>query len=186
MRPPGRTARVLPTRYGGIKFRSRTEARFAVFLDALQVSYEYEPEGYHLGHLNYLPDFFIRSWDLYLEVKGTPPTPDEIAKARMLVGATQKKILLVIGDPGQRNGLLFLPAAADAPGIPTAFPAVCRHCSALVLTYRYGDHGHGCLPISGPCGAPDRCGDHFTTYGAGLEIAIDAARTHRFDRKKSR
>ena len=34
----------LPTKYAGIQFRSRLEARWAVFFDALKIKWEYEPE----------------------------------------------------------------------------------------------------------------------------------------------
>lgn len=47
----------LETFYSGYRFRSRLEARWAIFFDALGVAYEYEPEGYDLGnHIYYLPD----------------------------------------------------------------------------------------------------------------------------------
>jgi hypothetical protein len=49
----------LPATYGGVLFRSRTEARWAVFLDALGVRWEYEREGYALPCGNYLPDFWL-------------------------------------------------------------------------------------------------------------------------------
>lgn len=52
--------RTLPTVYRGIKFRSRTEARWAVFFDEMEIEWSYENEGYQLstGEL-YLPDFYF-------------------------------------------------------------------------------------------------------------------------------
>ena len=59
------------TKYKGIDFRSRMEARTAVFLDALGIKWEYEKEGYKLDNsvtgdiegqpksIYYLPDFYI-------------------------------------------------------------------------------------------------------------------------------
>lgn len=38
----------IETIYNGYRFRSRLEARWAVFLDSLGVKYEYEPEGFEL------------------------------------------------------------------------------------------------------------------------------------------
>lgn len=76
----------IPTRYKGYHFRSRLEARFAVFFDALGFAWEYEPEGYDLGELGYyLPDF--RVWSAgevgkgaphWIEVKGVFPEQREI------------------------------------------------------------------------------------------------------------
>ena len=74
--------RPIETEYNGYRFRSRLEARWAVFFDALGVSYEYEPEGFALpSGKQYLPDFRVKCYgtrgkrdgvpfDLYVEVKG--------------------------------------------------------------------------------------------------------------------
>ncbi len=72
----------IQTEYKGYLFRSRLEARWAVFFDALGAKWEYEPEGFDLGDgIMYLPDFllhgvtinhgyFNRNRDVYVEVKG--------------------------------------------------------------------------------------------------------------------
>ncbi len=69
--------KAIQTEYKGYRFRSRLEARWAVFFDACGVDWEYEPEGYDLGGgLQYLPDFLLHGvqgrdgGDLYVEVKG--------------------------------------------------------------------------------------------------------------------
>lgn len=69
--------KAIPTEYKGHLFRSRLEARWAVFFDACGVEWEYEPEGYDLGDgVRYLPDFLLHGvagrakGDLYVEVKG--------------------------------------------------------------------------------------------------------------------
>jgi hypothetical protein len=51
--------RAIDTRYKGCKFRSRLEARHAVFFDHLRLKWEYEPEGFMLPGGPYLPDFHI-------------------------------------------------------------------------------------------------------------------------------
>ncbi len=71
------TITAIPTEYKGYRFRSRLEARWAVFFDACGVNWEYEPEGFKLpnGQL-YLPDFLLHVCagrspsDMYVEVKG--------------------------------------------------------------------------------------------------------------------
>ena len=72
----------IETYYKGYRFRSRLEARWAVFFDALGVKYDYEPEGFTQNGVYYLPDFRIydvegihgSEWrqDIYVEVKGEP------------------------------------------------------------------------------------------------------------------
>lgn len=50
----------IETHYKGYRFRSRLEARWAVFFDHLRLSWEYEPEGFDLGDgVWYLPDFKV-------------------------------------------------------------------------------------------------------------------------------
>lgn len=50
--------KAIETRYKGYRFRSRLEARWAVFFDALGIKWEYEPEGFELPDgTRYLPDF---------------------------------------------------------------------------------------------------------------------------------
>ena len=52
--------KAIDTIYNGYKFRSRLEARWAVFFDAAGIKYEYEPEGFDLGGgCLYLPDFYL-------------------------------------------------------------------------------------------------------------------------------
>lgn len=53
--------RAIETRAYGRRFRSRTEARCAVFLTEMGLQWEYEPEGYELPSGRYLPDFKV--WD---------------------------------------------------------------------------------------------------------------------------
>lgn len=50
----------IETYYKGYRFRSRLEARWAVFFDALGIEWEYEKEGYEFEDgTRYLPDFWI-------------------------------------------------------------------------------------------------------------------------------
>lgn len=75
--------KAIETYYNGYRFRSRLEARWAVFFDTLGVSYEYEPQGFKLPNgMCYLPDFKVKcygkrglchpdtAFDLFVEVKG--------------------------------------------------------------------------------------------------------------------
>jgi hypothetical protein len=71
----------IETHYNGYKFRSRLEARWAVFFDSLGVKYQYEKEGYDLGDLGgYLPDFYIPSANLHVEIKPKMPQAKELDK----------------------------------------------------------------------------------------------------------
>lgn len=65
------TIKAIETSYAGCRFRSRLEARWAVFFDALQVIWEYEQQGLELNDgTRYLPDFWLPQQRVWLEVKG--------------------------------------------------------------------------------------------------------------------
>jgi len=66
----------IETVYNGYRFRSRLEARWAVFFDAMGIRYEYEHEGFerHFSEfeppVRYLPDFYLPEYGIHAEVKG--------------------------------------------------------------------------------------------------------------------
>ena len=66
--------KAIETIYKGYRFRSRLEARWAIFFEELGIDWEYEKEGYDLGELGwYLPDFEIKlsnGEEWFVEVKG--------------------------------------------------------------------------------------------------------------------
>ncbi len=67
------TIKAIETRYAGCRFRSRLEARWAVFFDTLGVRWEYEPEGLLFDDgTRYLPDFRLPDLRIWFEVKGDP------------------------------------------------------------------------------------------------------------------
>ena len=69
--------KAIGTVYKGYRFRSRLEARWAVFFDALGLNWGYEVEGFTLGGDDYLPDFLIKGGshypDIWVEIK-----PDKV------------------------------------------------------------------------------------------------------------
>lgn len=96
--------KAIETRYKGYRFRSRLEARYAVFFDRLGLEWEYEPEGYDLGELGwYLPDFFIkgnRHYGPYVEIKGQEPSSLEIKKLCDLCDEKTAYGVIAWGTPG--------------------------------------------------------------------------------------
>lgn len=66
------TIKAIETEYAGCRFRSRLEARWAVFFDHLGIRWQHEPEGFELaGGGRYLPDFYFPdSPRIFVEVKG--------------------------------------------------------------------------------------------------------------------
>lgn len=72
--------RPIETKYAGYRFRSRLEARWAVFFDHLGVEWYYEPQGFEVDGERYLPDFFLpdvktsRGRGAWIEIKGRQPS----------------------------------------------------------------------------------------------------------------
>lgn len=63
--------KAIETVYDGYRFRSRLEARWAVFFHEAGIQYQYEPEGFQGCNGAYLPDFYFPEYKVYAEVKGT-------------------------------------------------------------------------------------------------------------------
>lgn len=84
------TIKAIETRYAGCRFRSRLEARYAVFFDHLKISWEYEYEGFALksriwdpssdAATGYLPDFWLPGLQLHVEVKGEFRTDQDVRR----------------------------------------------------------------------------------------------------------
>lgn len=109
------TIKAIETHYNGYRFRSRLEARWAVFLDALPKTdweWRYETEGYDMHGLRYLPDFelignpgrngygeMVQNSAL-IEVKGKILSPDEWNKSIMFTAYLKHDIYIFQGDVG--------------------------------------------------------------------------------------
>jgi len=111
------SVKAIETEYKGYRFRSRLEARWAVFFDAARILYEYEPEGFELDDgTKYLPDFYLPEFELYVEIKPFVSRPlcyseqvkDWEDKCRKFRDSTGKAILIKYGDPAENLwGKLF-------------------------------------------------------------------------------
>lgn len=105
--------KIIETKYKGYRFRSRLEARWAVFFDSAGIDWEYEPEGFEIGDgERYLPDFFVRMnnrFDRYkgsgywLEVKAKEPTDEEVRKIKKLVLGGVHHGAIAVGLPGKNK-----------------------------------------------------------------------------------
>lgn len=108
------TVQAIETRYAGCRFRSRVEARHAVFFDKVGIPWLYEPEGFRLANGEcYLPDFLLYPEDdahrFWFEVKAKPPNREEIERCARLAEETKTDTYLYF-DPQFR-------AAPAQPGV---------------------------------------------------------------------
>ncbi len=91
--------KAIQTNYKGYRFRSRLEARWAVFLDSIGESWEYEKEGYLLPTGAYLPDFWLPRMNCWLEIKGVNPTENERQLCAELMETTGFAAVMAWGMP---------------------------------------------------------------------------------------
>jgi len=111
----------IQTNYRGYRFRSRLEARWAVFFDALDLSFEYEKEGFILDDgTPYLPDFWLPALQLWVEIKGELTVDEtekhlylrywqspEISLARRFRDSQYWPVACIVGQPGDHEVWFF-------------------------------------------------------------------------------
>lgn len=96
----------IETKYKGYRFRSRAEARWAVFFDHMGYAWEYEPEGFTLPSGWYLPDFYIKGIG-FAEVKGSIFSDNEKQKCLEL-SKLGRMVMLLDGVPDEKSYEMFL------------------------------------------------------------------------------
>ncbi|MGO8948480.1 MAG: hypothetical protein ACLQUY_12630 [Ktedonobacterales bacterium] len=191
------TIRPIETVYKGYRMRSRLEARWAVFLDSLGIPWEYEKEGYDLGGVPYLCDFWLPEQCDWFEVKPHAPTDGEEQKAEKLALETDSRVTMGLtipspwyeGLPGGRKALLgYSPTLwAWTPGIDVTNQAtgisreeggmewtICPTCGYAGITlWGNTDDLH--------CRCPHAPRGYRGALHPRIEAAYDAARQARFE-----
>lgn len=189
------TIRAIETRYAGCRFRSRLEARWAVFFDHLDIAWEYEPQGYEVTHritqtegtFRYLPDFWLPDLGVWAEIKGELDTTET---TRLLDAAASLSSNNGGGchDHGGNNLAVFgsLTASTDI-GMPVLLhlhkgdlEASCLWCGPHTRSVKVADDSPWRRPDAG---ATILRGWYCRTHSADRHIAAarDAARTTRFE-----
>lgn len=134
------TTRAIPTTYGGVRYRSRTEARWAMFFDAANIWADYEPQGFMLAGKPYLPDFFVHDFGAFLEIKGSAPTEDEAARCAAL-SSIGWPVLLAIGAPAEKFQILRFEEGGDLPGLY----ALAQDCYVAAGFWLVGEEDAVCM-----------------------------------------
>lgn len=120
----------IETAWNGVRFRSRLEARWAIFMDSLGVKYVYEPEGYNLDGTLYLPDFLVPHLGCYLEIKPLFPTESERRKAALLCEGLKSNVYIFYEHPcnpwddssASESAMAFLHIAPGVDGFGDLYP----------------------------------------------------------------
>ena len=103
----------IPTWYAGYLFRSKTEARWCVFLDELGVKWDYEIQGFDADGTWYLPDLVIfpALGTLWAEIKGAwDSDPAGIARWRKFATwrPQPSRAVLMVGTPAPRAPVMVI------------------------------------------------------------------------------
>jgi hypothetical protein len=174
-----RRIRPIATRYGGFLFRSRLEARWAVFFDTLGIKWLYEPQGFDVDGRPYLPDFcLLLGKMLWAEVKpAIDADPDGVSRFRSFIAARGDRgvVLTDIGPDAEDDEYLLIgPQPGGDYWEGRGFWAACGD-----------DHHFGVVPGYGT-GCPD-CGPRSIWHSQRRLFgpAFDAARSARFDQRVS-
>jgi hypothetical protein len=100
------TIRAIETVWKGYRFRSRLEARWAVFFNRVGLKWEYEPEGFDVDGVAYLPDFRVMTPQgsvCWYEIKPSYITSDRkfssFSNAMSERDGGSSRIALLSGDP---------------------------------------------------------------------------------------
>ncbi len=93
-----------PTTYNGITFRSRLEARWAVYFDCIGIKYEYEMERFDFNDgTSYLPDFYLPQVKMWAEVKPIEFDKNAEDLVDKLVWQTESECLKLVGSPQPKS-----------------------------------------------------------------------------------
>ncbi len=195
------TIQAIPTRYAGCHFRSRLEARWAVFFDTLGIRWVYEPEGFVGAYgEQYLPDFHLPGLQMhtdpklkamapgdagpYVEVK---PTNAALRRDAQRIGS----MVDYLATPIARAGLLILGDVPDPRrGVPVhsliSWNEGVIGWTATFLPVTSGLLALDLLPFGADCDIPPGCSvepHRFIEVHETNPIrkAIAAARSARFE-----
>lgn len=180
--------KAIETRYKGYRMRSRLEARWAVFFDALGVKWEYEKEGYQLSTGWYLPDFWLPEFNFFVEIKPNQECQWEHCSGVAAWSEEEKeyfsvlRVILCTGDPGDYIAYDY---ADEGLGDMGKF-SQCPKCKMLGFTY-CGWAGYiGCSCFACKChdNYGCHCGKPYKESGIDhflMQNAVIAARSARFE-----
>ncbi len=110
----------IQTLYKGIRYRSRLEARYAVFFDYMQIEVRYESEGYVTEGRAYLPDFYLPNLNQYIEIKPNGDfRTDNLVNEKMISFAKHQEngLLVMVDIPIRKKYFLSIRGSSFNPAI---------------------------------------------------------------------
>lgn len=182
----------IPTEVNGVAYRSRLEARWAIFFERIGLPVEYEREGFQLPAGWYVPDFYAPNIETWIEIKPNHPSEHEQSLCGQLATATGQRVILFHGSPGWWLGFGCGVCDLDGDGMafspgpdPTAFgsdglymPCRCHDCGRPGIEFE-GRSARVCAGRG--CGKGEHGGRGIHTADcSSIRSAVDAAKAHQF------
>ena len=122
--------------YRNVKYRSKTEAQWANFLDKMHIRHRYEDKRFALMNGKYYtPDFYLPDYGIYLEVKPSDPIIRNAEREKPEVLASMldnERVWITHGRPGVFEQL----AGPNVQAIPEA---IITTDNAIETTEVYGN-----------------------------------------------
>lgn len=176
--------KAIETTYKGYRFRSRLEARWAVFFDTLGMTWRYEAQGYRLHDgTYYLPDFEVAipglcgsTETLFVEVKPGGEHWDHPGHESWMMlpqeGGIDGRFIVLSGTPwpGEYEGFVYADCGYKW--------CECHLCGAIGIEFQARCSRILCGCTHEVCGHGDRC---FNGNSQRLLRAYGAARAARFE-----
>jgi hypothetical protein len=191
--------KAIETSYAGCRFRSRLEARWAVFFDHLGIRWEYEPQGFLIGPYPadetdagctpatkpYLPDFLL-DCGTWIEVKGNE---DDLDKDLLVEAAIELPLIKACKEQGPKLmilGPIPEPRTDGDWGWMGMWPCPCssRGCPGFNDSYfGFGNYEKNHRPwfLDNVTSATQWTSPVLDPYERGAPDAYQAARSARFE-----
>ncbi len=182
--------KAIQTQYSNVLFRSRIEARWAVFFDLLGLPWQYELECFEFDGVRYLPDFWLPRQKKWVEIKGsdfktTSADGDKVSKFATAIGEVvyvfAGGIPNVSGDLPENDlgsDWAFAMFPHDGEDVPHYF-CQCSRCGEYGIEYMGRSERIKCCPK----GADPR--REFTAMATTIQDAYIGARSARFEHGES-
>lgn len=158
--PGGGQLSAIETWYRGVRFRSRTEARHALFFDGIGVPWQHEEQPYGIDGQGFLPDFRMPDRELDVEVKRDNFDPNEPTQRLFFSYAAnlERVLFLVRGYPTVAlpdvnlwYGTVYLPFDFDDRELKAVW-AECSACGHVgVIAGKPGTFDRGVWDATSHC-----------------------------------
>lgn len=169
--------KAIETEYNGVMFRSRLEARWALFFDLLSIEWMYEYEGYETSAGWYVPDFWLpdvymrsQAKGCFVEIKPDNYEPDTHPALEYICEQLQVGGMLIKGfypyDEFGGENLIQIGLGWDRPMALYS----CNHCMQYTFVYPHDDDCPQCGKVN-----------PFGLFGSNMVLGLrDLAVKHRF------